>query len=366
MTWTLEQQEMQRTVRRLLESQAAQRTPTEVVPEHDAECWQAMASQLGLAGLLIPERYGGAGLDMVELAIVMEELGRSLACTPFFASVVLAARTIIESGDESAMASYLPGFADGSRTGTLAGYETGGGWNDAELSTRAEQAKGVWQVTGAKSHVVDGDLADVIVLSAMTTQGVSLFVVEGTTTGVTLSVEPTMDLTRRLATVRLDQASARLLGTQGDGRGVLLRVLDLASIALAAEQVGGAQRCLEMSVDYAKLRFQFGRPIGSFQAIKHRCADMLMAVESARSTAYQAAGCATTHGADLPALASLAKAYCSQTYVRVAADTIQVHGGIGFTWEHPAHLHYRRAKSSALLLGDPAFHREQLARRLRI
>ena len=194
----------------------------------------------------------------------------------------------------------------------------------------------------------------------------SLFAVEGGASGLTRTALSTMDQTRKQAKVEFDNTPARLIGTDGAGWNVLSTVLDLAAVALAAEQVGGAQKCLDMAVEYAKVRVQFGRPIGSFQAIKHKCADMLLEVESAKSAAYYAGWCAAEMNEELPSVASLAKAYCSEAYFHAAAENIQIHGGIGFTWEHPAHLYFKRAKSSELLFGDPTYHRELLAQRIGI
>jgi alkylation response protein AidB-like acyl-CoA dehydrogenase len=195
---------------------------------------------------------------------------------------------------------------------------------------------------------------------------VSLFAVEGDASGLTRTPLSTMDQTRKQARLEFSGTPARLIGGEGAAAGALARTLDLAAVALAAEQVGGAQRCLDMSVEYAKTRIQFGRPIGSFQAIKHKCADMLLEVESAKSAAYYAGWAAAEDSDELPVVASLAKSYCSEAYFHAAAENIQIHGGIGFTWEHDAHLYFKRAKSSELLLGDPSYHRELLAQRIGI
>ena len=214
--------------------------------------------------------------------------------------------------------------------------------------------------------MIDGATANLILVAARTNGAVSLFAVDGDASGLTRTSLSTMDQTRKQAKLDFDNTPARLIGTEGAGWDVLSRVLDLAAVGLAAEQVGGAQECLEMAVQYAKDRVQFGRPIGSFQAIKHKCADMLLEVESAKSAAYYAAWCAAELNDELPSVASLAKAYCSEAYFHAAAENIQIHGGIGFTWEHPAHLYFKRAKSSELLFGDPTYHREQLAQRIGI
>jgi len=203
-------------------------------------------------------------------------------------------------------------------------------------------------------------------VAARTGAGVSIFAVDGTASGLTRTPLATMDQTRKQAKLTFDNTPAKLIGTEGEGWTVLAKTLDLAAVALAAEQVGGAQKVLEMAVQYAKDRVQFGRPIGSFQAIKHKCADMLLEVESAKSAAYYAGWAAAEDSEELPVVASLAKAYCSDAYFHAAAENIQIHGGIGFTWEHDAHLYFKRAKSSELMLGDPTYHRELLAQRIGI
>jgi len=215
-------------------------------------------------------------------------------------------------------------------------------------------------------YVLDGHLANVVLVAARTASGVSLFKVDGEAAGLTRTSLATMDMTRKQARLDFDRVSATMIGAEGAGWPVLERVLDLAAVALAAEQVGGAQICLDTAVQYAKDRVQFGRPIGSFQAIKHKCADMLLEVESAKSAAYYAGWCAAELNDELPSVASLAKAYCSEAYFHTTAENIQIHGGIGFTWEHSAHLYFKRAKSSELLFGDPTYHRELLAQRIGI
>jgi alkylation response protein AidB-like acyl-CoA dehydrogenase len=230
----------------------------------------------------------------------------------------------------------------------------------------ATQDSGGWVLNGTKMFVLDGHTADLIIVAARTPAGVSVFTVVGDADGLTRTALSTMDQTRKQAKLEFAGTPARLLGSDGEGWDVLSTVLDLAAVALAAEEVGGGQKVLEMAVEYAKVRVQFGRPIGSFQAIKHKCADMLLEVESAKSAAYYGMWCAAEMNDELPSVASLAKAYCSEAYFHAAAENIQIHGGIGFTWEHPAHLYFKRAKSSELLFGDPTYHRELLAQRIGI
>jgi alkylation response protein AidB-like acyl-CoA dehydrogenase len=230
---------------------------------------------------------------------------------------------------------------------------------------------GGYRLDGTKMFVLDGHTANLIVVAARSagsggTEGISFFIVPGDAPGLTRTALPTMDQTRKQAKLEFSGVSARLLGEEGAGWAALSKTLDQVAVCLAAEQVGGAQKCLDMSVEYAKVRIQFGRPIGSFQAIKHKCADMLLEVESSKSAAYYAGWAAAEDNDELPVVASLAKSYCSEAYFHAAAENIQIHGGIGFTWEHDAHLYFKRAKSSEILFGDPTYHRELLAQRIGI
>ena len=359
---TEEQVYLRKTVRELLADRAARTTVGEQVTGHDLELWSVMARQVGLHGLAVPERYGGAGCGPVELAVVFEEMGAVLLSAPFFASAGLAATALLAAGDEEVCAEYLPGVVSGDRIGTLALTEDSGRWDEPGIRTAAVRGDG-WRLSGRKTYVVDGDAADFFVVVARTGAGVSLFVVESDADGLTCEPVRGLDPTRSLATVVLDGASARLVGEEGAGWPAVSRTLDLGAVYLASEQVGAAQRSLDMAVGYAGTRVQFGRPIGSFQAIKHKCADLLVAVELARSAALFAAGAAAEGTAEAPVLASLAKAVCSESFVRCATENIQIHGGIGFTWEHPAHLYFKRARASEVLLGSPRYHRRLLAAR---
>jgi alkylation response protein AidB-like acyl-CoA dehydrogenase len=297
---------------------------------------------------------------------VLEEQGRALLCAPFFSTVVLAANTLLQSGDEAAKSAHLPGIASGETIATLAFTEPSGKWDESGITMQASGSGSDFTLTGTKMFVLDGHTASLIIVAARTAKGVSLFTVAGDAAGLTRTALSTMDQTRKQAKLEFANTPATLLGTEGEGWKVLDTVLDLAAVGLAAEQVGGAQKVLEMAVEYAKVRVQFGRPIGSFQAIKHKCADMLLEVESAKSAAYYGMWCAAEMNDELPSVASLAKAYCSEAYFHATAENIQIHGGIGFTWEHPAHLYFKRAKSSELLFGDPTYHRELLAQRIGI
>ena len=364
--FTEEQEELRKTVRAFLEaksSEEAVREQMETDNGFDDAVWTQMGEQMGLQGLAIPEEFGGSGYGYVELGIVLEEMGRSLLCAPFFSTVVLAANALILSGDDAAKQAHLPGIAAGATKATVAFTEPNGRWDESGIEAIAD-ADG--KITGTKSFVLDGNTADLIIVAAKTAAGTSLFAVAGNAAGLTKTALSTMDQTRKQAKLDLDGVQGTLIGTNGGGWDILQGMLDLAAVGLAAEQVGGAQMVLDMAVEYAKVRVQFGRPIGSFQAIKHKCADMLLEVESAKSAAYYGMWCAAEMNDELASTASLAKAYCSEAYFHAAAENIQIHGGIGFTWEHPAHLYFKRAKSSELLFGDPTFHREQLAQRIGI
>ena len=364
-----EQEELRKTVRAFLESKSpetAVREQMETENGFDPAVWSQMGEQMGLQGLSIPEEFGGSGFSFIELGVVLEEMGRALLCAPFFSSVVLAANALLLSGDDAAKKKYLPGIAAGETIATLATTEPSGKWDEKGITTKAEGSGNDWKITGSKMFVIDGATASLIIVGARTSKGVSLFAVDGDAKGLTRTSLSTMDQTRKQAKLEFNATPATLIGTDGKGWDVLSQVFDLAAVALAAEQVGGAQKVLEMAVEYAKVRVQFGRPIGSFQAIKHKCADMLLEVESAKSAAYYGMWCAAEMNEELASVASLAKAYCSEAYFHAAAENIQIHGGIGFTWEHPAHLYFKRAKSSELLFGDPTYHRELLAQRIGI
>ena len=367
--FTDEQEELRKTVRSFLESKSSEEAVRELMETedgYDPAVWSQMGEQMGLQGLSIPEEFGGSGYSFVELGIVLEEMGRALLCAPFFSTVVLAANTLLQSGDEAAKAKYLPGIASGETIATLAYTEPSGKWDESGITMEATKSGDGYTLSGTKSFVIDGHIANLIIVAAKTGAGTSLFAVDGDAAGLTKTSLSTMDQTRKQAKLEFSNTPATLIGEDGKGWDTLSTVLDLAAVGLAAEEVGGAQKVLEMAVEYAKVRVQFGRPIGSFQAIKHKCADMLLEVESAKSAAYYGMWCASEMNDELPSTASLAKAYCSEAYFHAAAENIQIHGGIGFTWEHPAHLYFKRAKSSELLFGDPTYHREQLAQRIGI
>jgi len=366
-----EQRELRESVRRFL----AERAPLTRVRElmettggTDPDVWRQASAQLSLPGIAVPEEYGGAGFSFAEQAIVLEELGAALFTGPYLASAVLAATALLASDDTEAKKDLLPGIAAGETVATLAFTEDGGSWDPASIrlaaTQKAQQTQNGWRLDGHKSFVLDGHTADLILAVATTGTGLSLFAVNATADGLTRRPLPTLDQTRKLARLAFSDVKARLVGEQGAARSVLDRTLDVAALALAAEQLGGAQRALDMAVAYAKVRRQFGRPVGSFQAIKHRCADLLLEVESLRSAVGYAAAAVAAGSTEVPVLAPLVKAYASEVYSHVAGENIQIHGGIGFTWEHDAHLYLKRAKASELFFGDGSYHRARLATRI--
>ncbi|MBD0417842.1 acyl-CoA/acyl-ACP dehydrogenase [Streptomyces sp. TRM S81-3] len=349
MRLTEEQEELRSAVRSLL-------------GRHEgAAAWRPLTEQIGVAGLAVPEEYGGAGCGAREVHVVMEELGRELSPVPCLGSAVLAVQVLLASGDRAACAELLPRLAEGSAVGALAWAEQGS-WDPAAIRAVAAQGPGgSWRITGTKEHVLDGAEADVLLVAARTETGVSLFHVAVDDTGARREAVVTMDGTRAQARLVLSGAEGRLVGAEGDGGRVLRHVLDLACAALAAEQVGAAERCLELTVAYAKDRVQFGRAIGSFQAVKHRLADAYVLVESARSAALGAAFAAAEGSPELSRSASVAKSACSEAFSTVAGEMIQLHGGIGITWEHDAHRYFKRAHGSGQLFGPPAWHRGRVA-----
>ncbi len=370
-----EQEELRSMARSFLEEASGGeqiRAVMETPLGYDPEVWSQIATELGWPCVHIPEQYGGLGLGYVDLVVLLEAAGEAILCAPFFSTVALGANTLLECASDAQKAKYLPAIAEGTHTATLAFAEAGGGWEADDVQATATPDGDGFVLNGTKSQVVDGHSADWILVAARAAgtrgdEGLSVFLIEGQAEGVSRKALPTMDQTRRLAEIQLSAVrvgqEARL-GEAGTAWPGLRRTLDLAAIALAAEQVGGAQRCLDMSVQYAMDREQFGRPIGSFQAIKHKCADMMISVESARSALYYAACIADDGSDDLSSNASLAKAWCSESYFQCASDNIQIHGGVGFTWEYDPHLHFKRARASESWLGDPSYHRERIAAHL--
>jgi alkylation response protein AidB-like acyl-CoA dehydrogenase len=351
MRFDLEQEELRRTVRTLLERAG------------DEDVWRLLADQVGAHSLAIPEEFGGTGFSVVETHVVLEELGAALAA-PGFLSTTLAAQAILAAGSATAGATLLPGIAAGQVRATMAWSEAGS-WDAAAIRTSAERGDGGdWLVSGVKSHVLDGAEAGLFVVPArIGHEGLAgrlgLFAVVAT--GADVTPVETVDPKRPQAIVRFDRSPAVVLSV--DAAGVLERVLDLACVALSAEQVGAAQRAFDITLAYAKQRVQFGRPIGSFQAVKHRLADLYTLLESARSVSYAAAfaarGGGVGSGDELRVAASRAKAYCSEAFSVIAGEGIQLHGGIGITWEHPMHFYFKRAHTTAQLFGSPVWHRRR-------
>jgi alkylation response protein AidB-like acyl-CoA dehydrogenase len=337
------------------------------------ELWQKLA-ELGWLGLVYPEAHGGVGLGFVDLTVVLEEMGRVVMPGPYFSTVLLGGLAILEAGSEAQKAAWLPKIAQGDARVTLAVAEESGRWDAAAVECQAKAAKGGgFVLSGTKLFVPDGHTADLLVVAARTGKptredaaaGVTLFLVPADAAGLSATLLPTMDQTRKLAEVRLSRVEVgpdAVLGAVGQGAGPLARVIQRATVALCAEMCGGAQRVLEMCTEYAKIRVAFGKPIGTYQAVKHKCADMLVAVENAKSITYYAAWALDEAPAEAPLAASMAKAYVSDAFRKATGDGIQIHGGIGFTWEHDLHLYFKRAKSSEVTFGDATHHREQVAR----
>src|SRR5262245_33766770 len=369
--FTDEQEQFRAAIRRFLHEKSP---PTEVrrlmdtAAGYNPEVWHQLSEQLALPGIHIPEQYGGAGFGMVELCIVMEEMGRALLCAPYLSTTVLATNAILNAGTEGQKLSLLPELASGARLAALAVTEPNGQWDPHAIELVATPVAEGFLLEGAKSYVVDGHVADLLVVAGRVPRtagydGLALFTVRADASDVDRRLQDSMDATRKLARIEFHGAPAQLLCNVKDGANALVRTLNQAAIALANEMVGGAQALLDAAVNYAKLRVQFGRTIGSFQAIKHKCADLLLDLELAKSAAYYAAQAAAADDPEWAALACVAKAAASETYLRIAADCIQIHGGIGFTWDNDTHLWFKRAKSSEVFLGQPHYHRELLLQR---
>ncbi|MFT4230226.1 MAG: acyl-CoA dehydrogenase family protein [Microbacterium sp.] len=363
--YTEEQDELRSLVRRFMQERSASGAVRALIDEGgacgDPAVWRQTAQELGLTAIPIPEEYGGAGYGAVELGIVLEEMGRALFVSPYFATIALAAQTLLASRDEAAKQRWLPAIAEGATRATLAFAEQSGRWTVEDVATTARPDGDAWVLDGTKWFVLDGCSAELILVVARTDAGVGLFAVEADAAGLSRESLEGLDLTRELARLELDGTPAVAIGDGGDAGEWLEEGLVAIYAAAAAEQIGGAARCLEMATDYAKTRVQFERPIGSFQAVKHKCAQMLVDVESGRSAAAYASAAVAQGAPDAPEAASVAKAYCSTAFTNAAKENIQIHGGIGYTWEHDAHLYLRRAKSMELLLGTPAEHRARLA-----
>jgi len=345
---TTEQEDLRDAVRGLLAGSPA-----------GGSAWPRLCREVGVAGLGIPGRYGGAGAGPAETGVVMAELGRDLTPSPMLGSAVLAAQALLATGDEEACGRLLPAIADGSATAALAWTTRAGRWDVADVAcVSGPFGGGGWELDGEAHYVLDGEGADVLLVAARGPEGVGLFEVDPAQEGVRRTAAATMDVTRRLAVVRLAGARGRRIG--GDAVPALRHARDLACLALAAEQVGAARQALDLTVGYTMTRVQFGRVIGSFQALQHRLADLHVLVESARSLAF-AFACGSEDAPALGLRAAAAKVYCSETLMRTAAEMIQLHGAIGITWEHQAHRYLKRAHGGLYLFGRPAQHAAAIA-----
>jgi alkylation response protein AidB-like acyl-CoA dehydrogenase len=370
--FTEEQELLRDTARRFLESecntQFVRRRMAEPAAVTD-EFWRKLAEQ-GWLGIVYPEEEGGSGLGLVDLVVLMEEMGRAVMPGPFLSTVLLGGAAIGEAGTPAQRRLWLPQIAAGTVKAALAWTEPNLRWDAAGITLRAREAGGGFTLSGTKLFVGDAHLADILVVAARTRDGstmedgVSLFLVPRDTAGLALTILPTIDETRKLCEVRLDNVAlgaGALLGAGHEGWRPLSRVVARATVALAAEMCGGAQQVLDMTVAYAKIRITFGKPIGSYQGVKHQAADMLVAIENAKSLTYYAAWAVDQAPDEAPLAVSMAKAAASDMYRKVAGTGIQLHGGIGMTWEHDLQLYFKRAKASEVAFGDATWHRERVA-----
>ncbi|MFF2720459.1 acyl-CoA dehydrogenase family protein [Streptomyces sp. NPDC058011] len=365
---TVEQNELSSTLSHLLARRSdsgAVRRAVEKAPGYDEGLWRTLCEQVGVASLAIPEEYGGAGFSLVETHVVLERLGAALTPSPLLGSGVLAAQALLLSGETAACARLLPGIAEGTRVAAVCWAGEDSHWRTDRSDVRAEAggAGNTWSLTGTASLVLDGGGAHTFLVVARTGPGrVGLFEVDAADDRARPTPTPAVDSTVNLARVEFDGVSGVPLAL--DAAGLLETLHDIAAVAISALQVGAAQRALDMTLAYSKERVQFGRPIGSFQALKHRMADMLVAVETARSASWAAAWSAARRDPDLPARAALAKAWCSEALNDVAAEAVQLHGGIAITWEHDAQMLFKRAHATSQLFGQPHEHRSRLFRHI--
>jgi alkylation response protein AidB-like acyl-CoA dehydrogenase len=366
---TIEQEEhaeLRATVRKVIQRESP---VTNVMPDevertgYDSALWRRLATEIGVAGLTIPERFGGAGVTIAEQAVVAEEFGRELVCTPALATVGLAVTTLLASGHVEAQESWLPRIAAGEITASVVYRGEGGEVAADNTAVRAARTPNGWTLSGRARFVLDGHTAHVLlVLGDSGASGPELFLVSGEALGLERHRMRTLDPTRPIGEVIFNRTPAERLATGARAWGSVEHALDVSTVLLAAEQQGGAQRLLEMSVDYAGTRFQFGRSIASFQAIKHRCADLAVAVDRGRSAVMHSTWAASEPegNAWLRSAAATAALVCGRTYDWAAAENVQIHGGIGFSWEHPAHLYFRRAKSDLALLATEIYYTDRL------
>ncbi len=367
-SFSAEQDEFRTSLRRALEARSTTKDVRRLMATEegfDREGWKKLNQEMGLTAVLIPEAYGGAGFGYGELGIVLEEMGRNLLCAPFFSTAVLATAAILNAGSEKQKKALLPGIAAGDVTATLAFSEDSGLNDAASVAMTATPSEGGYTLDGTKSFVLDGHTADLIVVLARKPgskgeKGLSFFTVDGKASGLERRLLKTMDETRKLARLTFQGVEAKLLGGQGKAAAPFAKTLQQVIVCLANEMVGGAERLREDALDYVKMRMQFGRALASFQTMKHKAADMLVDVELAKSAAYYAAAALDESDPEVPMLASLAKASASEAYLQTAIHAVQMHGGIGFTWDNDTHLWFKRAKSSEILFGDANQHRETM------
>jgi len=367
-----EQEMLRATARKFLENECTSgfvRARMEEPAGVTDEFWAKLAEQ-GWLGLVYPEEYGGSGLGFVDLTVLMEEMGRVVMPGPFFSTVLLGGLVIREAGSPAQKKEWLARIAAGRARTTLAWTEPSARWDAAGVTCAAREDKGGFVLNGTKLFVLDAHMADALVVVARTgegktsEEGVSLLLVPKGTRGVEVKLLPTMDQTRKLCEVSFKDATVpadALMGVKGRAWPALARVVERATVALCAEMCGGARRVLDMTTDYAKIRVAFGKPIGTYQGVKHKAADMLVDVENAKSLTYYAAWAVDENAPEAALAVSMAKAYVTDAYRKVAGAGIQLHGGIGFTWEHDLHLYFKRAKSSEFTFGDATYHRERVA-----
>ncbi len=327
----------------------------------DPVVWKRVCEELCWPGLVIPEQYGGFGFGWVEVTALLEEMGRALFCSPFFSTVCLGANTILALGNDAQKTALLPGIASGEQLCTLA-WRGAAHRNGAEVEASVDGS--AWTLNGGARYVIDGHIADTFLVLARGGAGLEVFVVPRDTPGLTVEALSTMDPTRRMSALTLDEVKLGDDARMPCSDEQLQLILDRAGVCLSAELLGASERCLDMSVEYGQTRKQFGRAIGSFQAIKHKCANMMMYVESARSATYYAGWAAAADADDFTDAAISAQAYTFDIAFKCAGEAIQIHGGIGITWEHDVHFYFKRAQSAAHLFGDVAFQRERMAARL--
>ena len=365
-SFTEEQEEFRSVLRRFLEDRSPTKEVRRLMATTDGwerDQWAKINSELGLTAVAIPESYGGHGFGLSEQCIMMEEMGRSLLCAPYFGSAVLAANAILYSGTEEQKKMLLPGIASGDTIATLAFTEENGLWDNNGIEMEFQWDGSEYSLSGTKSFVLDGNTADLIIVLARKKgtecdNGLSFFIVDGKAEGITKEPLKTTDETRKLTRIKFDTVPAKLLGIEGEAAEPMKKTFTKSVICLANEMVGGAERVREDALEYVKMRMQFGRSIASFQVIKHKATDMLADVELAKSAAYFAAAAFDEEDKETEEAASIAKAAASEAYMQTAIQSIQMHGGVGFTWDNDTHLWFKRAKSSEVFLGTSNYHRE--------